>query len=129
MFDQQQQPLPSDYGSPGGDPPSLSPLAAGEGALPREYGTSTKADTAPKQRDISDFVKGVTTAVEQSGIVPTTFQSSGKAATATEPAEPAASDASKKWKVAAALAVGTLVVGGTLWYGSKQGWFTPKEAP
>ena len=28
----------------------------------------------------------------------------------------------------AALALGTALVGGTVWYGSRQGWFAPKEA-
>ena len=132
MFDQ-QEPLPSDYGSPGGDSSTLSNLAPGEGALPKGYGAA-KADTAqPSQvvKDISAFAKGVTSAVQAAGDAPSAFQSSGKAsAPVAETGAPGSgADPSKKWKIMAALALSTAVVGGTLWYGTKQGWFAPKEAP
>ena len=134
MFDQ-QEPLPSDYGSPGGDSSTLSNLAPGEGALPKGYGAA-KADTAqPSQvvKDISAFAKGVTSAVQAAGGTSSAFQSSGKAsapAVVAETSVPASgADPSKKWKIVAALALSTAVVGGTLWYGTKQGWFAPKGAP
>lgn len=135
MFDL-NQPLPSDYGSPGGTPSQLASLAGGEGALPNGYGAA-KSDASASSgskaeqttKDLSDFAKGLTTALQESGVTGS-FQSSGKASAPTVPSTAVAdSDASKKWKVMAALAFGTALVGGTLWYGSKQGWFAPKEAP
>ena len=80
MFDP-HQPLPSDYGSPGGDPAQLSSLAPGEGALPKGYG-ATKTDSAqpaPVVKDISDFAKGMTTALQTVAGAPSAFQPSGKA--------------------------------------------------
>jgi hypothetical protein len=134
VFDQ-QEPLPSDYGSPGGDSSTLSNLAPGEGALPKGYGAA-KADAAqPSQvvKDISAFAKGVTSAVQAAGGTSSAFQSSGKASAPVVVAETSApasgADPSKKWKIVAALALSTAVVGGTLWYGTKQGWFSPKEGP
>lgn len=127
MFDP-HQPLPSDYGSPGGDPAQLSSLAPGEGALPKGYG-ATKTDSAqpaPVVKDISDFAKGMTTALQTVAGAPSAFQPSGKASPPAPPPSSPADDASKKWKIMAALALGTALVGGTVWYGSRQGWFAPK---
>jgi len=78
-------------------------------------------------KDISDFAKGMTTALQVVGVAPSAFQPSGKASVPAPPPPPA-DDASKKWKIMAALALGTALVGGTVWYGSRQGWFAPKEA-
>jgi len=134
VFDQ-QQPLPSDYGSPGSDPSSLSPLAGAEGALPSAYGAAKTSGTAPENKeqkseqrsqDISDFTRGLMTAVQESELA-RTFQSSGKASPPADDSKPP-SDASKQWKVVAGVTLAVAVVGGTLWYGSKKGWFTSKEA-
>ena len=134
MFDQ-QQPLPSDYGSPGSDPPSLSPLAGAEGVLPNAYGAAKTSGSAPENKeqkaeqraqDISDFTRGLLTTVEESDLT-RTFQSSGKASSPADDSK-APSDASKQWKAVAGVTLAVAVLGGTLWYGSKQGWFTSKEA-
>lgn len=131
MFDSNEA-LPSNYGYAGEDASQLSSLASGSGALPGSYGaasatvppSSPKAETTPvgfgaeeasKDSAIGAFARGASAALQQSK----TFQSSGLATPASETttaAQQSSATAASNWKLYASLGAATLLVGGAIWY-------------
>lgn len=133
MFDSNEA-LPSNYGYAGEDASQLSSLASGNGALPGSYGATASSATVPpsapkmattpvgfgaeeasKDSAVGAFARGAATALQQSKV----FQSSGLATPASETTaaaqQPPASSASN-WKLYASLGAATLLVGGAIWY-------------
>lgn len=134
MFDPNEA-LPSNYGYAGEDPSQLSSLATGSGTLPGSYGSapsvpqqSPKAETTPvgfgaaedgaKESSAGAFARGLSTAIQQSRV----YQSSGAATPASETtaaaqaAQAAQPAASSNWKLYASLGAATLLIGGAVWY-------------